>query len=419
MNKPLILNKPELLAPAKNLERLKVAIAYGADAVYLGGQKYGLRARADNFTDYNLAQGVTFAHQHGAKVYVTLNAFLHDADFQGLEEYCKFLESIEVDAVIVSDLGVIRFIRKCSNLNIHLSTQASCLNSYGASLWKDMGVKRLIVGRELSIAEAGVIRERSGIDVEMFAHGAMCMAYSGHCTISNFTAGRDSNRGGCIQSCRLPYHLESSADKERTGKDLVSFMSSRDLWGIYQIRDFFNQQICSLKIEGRMKSSFYVAITCKVYRQLIDAYAAGTLNSDLLDRAAAELTSVPNRDYFSGSLETPADRHSVFEQLSGTNTGTYQYLGIVMDLTPQDMFLRIFEPITVGDEIEVVPFQGEPIRWTVKDLFSVTGERREFMRQESIVRLPRLNELTQTHEIAKFNVVRVAQHAVKPVVNAI
>lgn len=421
MNKPVAMWKPELLAPAKNLERLKVAIAYGADAVYLGGQKYGLRARADNFTDYDLEQGVAFAHQQDAKVYVTLNAFLHDADFEGLEKYCQFLESIDVDAVIVSDLGVLRVVRNSSNLNIHLSTQASCLNYYAACLWKEMGVKRLIVGRELSIAEAGLVRH-SGIDVEMFAHGAMCMAYSGHCTISNFTAGRDSNRGGCIQSCRLPYHLQSDA-KEPVGEnkkqnDLMTFMSSRDLWGIYQIGEFFKHQICSLKIEGRMKSSFYVALTCKVYRQLIDAYAAGTLNADLLKCAAAELQSVPHREYFSGSLETPAGSDSVFGQLSGINTGTQQYLGIVMDSTPQEIILRLVEPLAIKDEIEVVPFQGESIRWKINQLFSVTGERLESIRQDSIVRIPKLDAPTRLHDVAKLNVVRVAQ-VLKPVGNAI
>jgi len=420
MNKPVTMWKPELLAPAKNLERLKVAIAYGADAVYLGGQKYGLRARADNFTDHDLEKGVIFAHQHVAKVYVTLNAFLHDADFEGLEKYCQFLESIEVDGVIVSDLGVLRVVRNSSNLNIHLSTQASCLNSYAACLWKQMGVKRLIVGRELSIAEAGLIR-RSGIDVEMFAHGAMCMAYSGHCTISNFTAGRDSNRGGCIQSCRLPYHLQSNAEEQgwenRKQNDLVTFMSSRDLWGIYQIGEFFKHQICSVKIEGRMKSSFYVALTCKVYRQLIDAYAEGTLSADMLTSAAAELESVPHRDYFSGSLETPAGSDSVFGQLSGINTGTQQYLGIVMDSTPQEIILRLVEPLAITDEIEVIPFQGEPIRWKVNQLFSVMGESLESMRQDSVVRIP-IDASTRLHDIAKLNVVRVAQ-VVEPVGNAI
>jgi putative protease len=407
--------KPELLAPAKNLERLKVAIAYGADAIYLGGQNYGLRARADNFTDYELEQAVVFAHQHNAKIYVTLNAFLHDSDFVGLGEYCQFLESIGVDAVIVSDLGVIRSIRNSSNLNIHLSTQASCLNSYAGLLWKEMGVKRLIVGRELTIAEAGAIREKSGIEVEMFTHGAMCMAYSGHCTISNFTAGRDSNRGGCIQSCRLPYHLET---EEKKSDDLVSFMSSRDLWGIYQIGEFFQHQICSLKIEGRMKSSFYVGLTCKVYRQLIDAYATGTLNAEMLQVAARELQSVPNRDYFSGSLETPAGKDSVFGQLSGINTGTYEYLGLVVDTIPDEIVLQLVEPLTVGEEIEIIPFQGEAIRGRVDRLFSITGESVEFLRQDSIARIPKFPAATKAANIAKFNVVRF-KSAVKEVIHAI
>lgn len=407
--------KPELLAPAKNLERLKVAIAYGADAIYLGGQNYGLRARADNFTDRELQQAVVFAHQHNAKIYVTLNAFLHDIDFVGLAEYCQFLESIGVDAVIVSDLGVIRAIRNSCNLNIHLSTQASCLNSYAGLLWKEIGVKRLIVGRELTIAEAGAIREKSGIEVEMFTHGAMCMAYSGHCTISNFTAGRDSNRGGCIQSCRLPYHLETNDNKS---DDLVTFMSSRDLWGIYQIGEFFQHQICSLKIEGRMKSSFYVGLTCKIYRQLIDAYAAGTLSAEMLEVAAKELQSVPNRDYFSGSLEAPAGKDSVFGQLSGINTGTYEYLGLVVDTTLEEIVVRLVEPLRVGEEIEIIPFAGEAIRGKVDRLFSITGERIQCMRQDSIVRIPKFPTTTNTENIAKYNVVRF-KSTVKEVAHAI
>jgi len=397
------MHRPELLAPAKNLERLSVAIAYGADAVYLGGQQYGLRARADNFSEAELAQGVAFAHQQGAKIYVTLNAFLHDADFAGLADYCRFLETIGVDAVIVSDLGVLRGVRRSSRLKIHLSTQASCLNAAAARLWKDQGVERLIVGREVSIAEAGELRSLADIEVEMFAHGAMCMAYSGHCTISNFTAGRDSNRGGCIQSCRLPYHLQTGAAKPT---ELTPFMSSQDLWGIHQIDEFFRHRICSLKIEGRMKSSFYVAVTCKVYRQLIDAYAAGALNSELLAQAARELQSIPHRDYSSGSLQTPAGPDSVFGQLSGINTGSQQYLGLVLETTPKEIILQLVEPLAIADEIEIVPFRGEPIRWRLERLFSVLGEPVKSMRQDSLVRIPKP---TGWPEIAKWNVVRKAQ----------
>lgn len=392
--------KPELLAPAKNLERLKVAILYGADAVYVGGQKYGLRARADNFTDYDLQRAATFAHQHNAKLYVTLNAFLHDIDFEGLGDYCQFLESIGIDAVIVSDLGVVRAVRQSSNLNIHLSTQASCLNSSAAELWKQMGVQRLIVGRELSIIETGLIGEKSGIEVEMFIHGAMCMAYSGHCTISNFTAGRDSNRGGCIQSCRLPYKLENQEENP------ITFMSSKDLWGVNQIAEFFQYKICSLKIEGRMKSSFYVAMTCKAYRQLIDAYVEGTITPEFIEKTAQDLESIPHRDYSSGSLENPADSNSVFGQLSGNNRGTHEYLGIVIDTTPDYLAIQLLEPLAVGDEIDIIPPQGETINWKITQLFSVTGEPLDSIQKDSVVCLPRVDTL---QKINKLTVIRLAQ----------
>ncbi len=402
--------KPELLAPAKNLERLKVAITYGADAVYVGGQKYGLRARADNFTDYDLEQAVTFAHRHNAKVYVTLNAFPHDEDLDGLENYCQFLDGIGVDAVIVSDLGMIRTIQRSSNLNIHLSTQASCLNSYAGQLWKQLGVQRLIVGRELSIAESGKISEKSGIEVEMFTHGAMCMAYSGHCTISNFTAGRDSNRGGCIQSCRFPYQIQS---KTETSENPVTLMSSKDLWGMHQIAAFFQHRICSLKIEGRMKSSFYVATTCRAYRQLIDAYAENQLTPDLSHQIAAELESVPHRDYCSGSLEQAADADSVYQPFHNNNTGTHEYLGLVIEVTTDKIVLQLFEPLTVGDEIEIIPVQGKPIHWVVNQIFTITGNSIDSIRKDSIVCLPKSSELTQLNPVQKLNVVRVLRGSLK------
>lgn len=394
--------KPELLAPAKNLERLKVAITYGADAVYVGGQKYGLRARADNFSDYDLENGVTFAHKNNAKVYLTLNAFLHDDDLEGLAEYCQFLKSIGVDGVIVSDLGVSRIVKNSSNLDIHLSTQASCLNSYAGQMWKEFGVKRLIVGREVSVAEGGLIRQETGIDVEMFIHGAMCMAYSGHCTISNFTAGRDSNRGGCIQSCRFPYELA-----EKTDHRPVTFMSSKDLSGIHQIGAFFENQICSLKIEGRMKSSFYVAMTCKAYRQAIDAYAEGRLTPEMLNQIAAELESVPHRDYSSASLETPADSDSVYKQLESSR-GTHEYLGIVVETTPEKLILQLISSVIVGDEIEIIPVHGEIVRWKVSQLFSVVGDRLEKMPAGNIVCIPKTAAPDVLNNVVKFNVVRVA-----------
>ncbi|XDE62111.1 U32 family peptidase [Arthrospira platensis BEA 1257B] len=392
--------KPELLTPAKNLERLQVAITYGADAVYLGGQNYGLRARADNFSPEDLQRGVTFAHERGAKVYVTLNAFLHDEDFSEFGDYCQLLEQLNVDAVIVSDLGVMRVINNCSNLKIHLSTQASCLNGYAARLWARFGVDRLILGREVSITEAGQMRAKfsaenpqaAPLEIEMFIHGAMCMAYSGHCTISNYTAGRDSNRGGCIQSCRLPYQLSSE-------DSTITFMSSKDLWGIYQVGDFFKHHICSLKIEGRMKSSFYVAMTCKAYRRAIDAYSQGELTPELLQEIAADLQSIPHRDYFSGSLETAAGEGSVFEQAAGNNTGTHDYLGMVLDTTEEAIAIKLVEPLSVGDKVEFILPHGQPINYQVNSLFSVVGEEINFMRKDGIVCIPKFPELAQVHQL--------------------
>lgn len=410
-----MMNKPELLAPAKNLERLKVAITFGADAVYVGGERYGLRARADNFTPADLEEGVAFAHSQGAKLYITLNAFLHDEDFAGFADYCHFLEAIGVDAAIASDLGVIREIQRHSSLAVHLSTQASCLNAAAARLWQRTGVKRLIVGRELTIAEAGAIHQETGMEVEMFTHGAMCMAYSGHCTISNFTAGRDSNRGGCIQSCRIPYFLKTEeTPAHEAAAEPITFMSSRDLWGIGQVGEFFRQGICSLKIEGRMKSSFYVAIATRVYRRLIDAYAAGEWSEDLLEWAGAELRSLPNRDYFPGSLDSPAGRDSVFHKHYGVNDGTHQYCGMVMETSESDVFLHIQEPLSVGDTIEFVPPQGEPLPWQVSELHSVLGEGRSHFRQESVLKLPRTILPNHGNALTPFTVIRHPQPATTP-----
>ncbi|MCM1983290.1 U32 family peptidase [Lyngbya confervoides] len=405
--------KPELLAPAKNLERLYVAIAYGADAVYVGGQRYGLRARADNLTDDELMMGVRYAHSQGAKVYVTLNAFFHDDDFADFDDYCQFLEHLGVDAVIVSDLGVIRAIQAASNLEIHLSTQASCLNTYAAQFWKQMGVHRIVVGRELSVEAGGSIQRQAGIDVEMFVHGAMCMAYSGHCTISNFIKGRDSNRGGCVQSCRLPYQVSTEAAMSTAAADFpprampTTLLSSKDLWGIGTISAFFDQRICALKIEGRMKSSFYVATTCKVYRQLIDAQAEGRLTPALYEQAAAELKAAPYRDYATGSLQAPADGATVYHQATPINVGDYEYLGLVIDTQSDVIVMRLATGLNVGDTIELIPVQGPPITWPVSALQTLRGEAVDFMRQDNVVAIPKTH-FPEAAAIAPYNVARIA-----------
>jgi putative protease len=396
--------KPEVLAPAGGLERLKIACLYGADAVYVGGQKYGMRARADNFTLHELHRGVEFAHALGAKVYVVLNAFLHDEDFEGLPEFCRYLESIAVDAVIVSDLGVVREVLAACKVPVHLSTQASCLNASGARLWKKLGIDRVIVGRELTIEETGQIGQEVGVEVEMFVHGALCMAYSGNCTISNFTAGRDSNRGGCIQSCRFSYDQVPkpdvkgslamasgcSSNAEEGAKVNSHFMSSRDLLGIRYIPQFFQSRISSLKIEGRMKSALYVAGTAKTYKNLVLAYAAGDLTEERLEQATKELLTLPHRDGFDASLDEPAGSDSIYNpEPNSMPRGTHQFAGIVVDVDDSWVSIKTFAPIFEGTEIELLPFVGETRRVVVESLHGVDGCASSQVRQESVARIRR------------------------------
>lgn len=400
--------KPELLAPVGNPEKLRVAVRHGADAVYLGGQRYGLRAMAENFSKTELQRGVEFAKKFNVKVYVTLNAFLHDNDMEGLGEYAAWLESIGVSAGIISDLGVIDTVQAHSSLPIHLSTQASCLNSESAKFWRDIGVERVIVGRELTIQECSQIAERAQIEVETFIHGAMCMAYSGNCTISNFTAGRDSNRGGCIQSCR--FHYEHTPVKDFRGSSLpvlgdsakVSnsnvggyFMSSRDQMGVRLIPQILNYNIASLKIEGRMKSVFYLATLCRVYRRVLDACFAGETDEELFLEAERELRTVPHRDYFGGNLNERARTAENYEH-DGTSAtaGTQHYLGLVIDTTEDWLAVRLARKLEVRDTIEfLLPHSSDRIQLQIAELFSPKRELIEFGNQEAVVLLRRTEEL--------------------------
>jgi len=371
--------------------RLRIAVRYGADAIYVGGQKYGLRARADNFTDHELREGVAFAREHGVKVYVTLNAVLHEDDLQGLADYCRVLEDIGVYAVIVSDLGVLRIVRQSSGLRIHLSTQASCLNAGAARFYKAQGVQRIVLGRELSLREASEIAAAAGLEVEVFGHGAMCMSYSGNCTISNFTAGRDSNRGGCAHSCRFDYQqTKVDAEGAEVAARTSQFMSSRDLNAIGQLEEFCRLNIHSLKIEGRMKSAFYVATVTRAYRAVLDAIAAGTLDSELLASVERDLRAVPHRDYFSGNLLAPAGSDSVYEHAADTPTrGSHNYLGVALDARGPYLALRLTAPLQEGDEVEWLPRRGPVLRWRVEGMQQLDGQPLTQARQDSVIRVPR------------------------------
>ena len=263
-----MINKPELLVPAGNLSKLYVAFAYGADAVYAGAPAFGLRQGADNFSFEELAIGVNYAHSLGKRVYVALNAMPHQWELQGLQELLEELETIGPDAFIVSDPGVFRMIKKHTSIACHISTQASVTNKYTSQMWKQMGAKRVIVARELTMHECLAIKDGVDIELEAFVHGSMCTSYSGKCTISNYTAGRDANRGGCVHNCRYQYSIHDQATNDKEYESYI--MNSRDLMGISLIPQLLKSRIDSFKIEGRMKSNLYVAQTTRMYRAAID-----------------------------------------------------------------------------------------------------------------------------------------------------
>ena len=269
----------ELLAPAGDLEKLKIAFEYGADAVYIGGEIFGMRSAAKNFTKENMIEGVNFAHERGKKVFVTCNIIPRSEDLEILRDYLLELEEIGVDAVIVSDPGVFKVVKETiPNMEVHISTQASTTNYNAANFWYNKGAQRIVTARELSFEETKEIREHipEDMDIEAFVHGAMCMSYSGKCTISNYTTGRDANKGSCAQSCRWKYTLMEENNGEYTqvvdNIDPDFFFNTKDLCMIEYIPQIFDAGITSLKIEGRMKTAYYVATTVRAYRMALDEY---------------------------------------------------------------------------------------------------------------------------------------------------
>ena len=378
---------PELLIPAGSLEKLKLAVCYGADAVYLGGEKFGLRHASDNFSEYELRQGMQFAHQRSAKVYVVLNGFLHDDELDELPDFLAFLESLGTDAVIVSDLGVVETVRAHSSLPIHLSTQASCLNSLAAAWWKMAGIERIILGREVSFDEAKTIRRVSDAELEMFIHGSLCMSYSGHCVISNYTQGRDSNRGGCAHSCRFEYALKSSGPTQKIVAERSLFMSSKDLQGLFLIPEFVRAGIESVKIEGRMKSYHYVGTVTKVYREALDLYKNGLLESRLED-LGEELEKLSHRGYCSGNLVAPAGEESV-ATLDSSKKSDYRLGAIILEAQEGGhLTLEVRSPFAESDLLEWVPFCGTNQTFSVENLTDLQNRPLKSAKLGQVVKIP-------------------------------
>jgi len=315
----------ELLAPAGDLERLKIALLYGADAVYIGGNLYGLRANATNFSIKDIKEGVKFAHKLGKKVYVTVNIILHNKELKGIEKYLKQLKNIGVDAIIASDLTVINIALK-TGLEVHVSTQESTLNIKSAQFYKDLGVKRIVLAREMTYEDIKNIRKNVDIDLECFIHGAMCASYSGRCVLSNFLTNRDANRGGCAQICRWDFDLLNSSKENVEGLKKFTFCS-KDLSMINHIKEMLDLGIKSFKIEGRMRSLYYIATVVKAYKTAINNYNKGINDTKNEEKV---LNEVANRDsivqFFDGNSDYNCNYYNNRVEVSNQD-----FLGIVLD----------------------------------------------------------------------------------------
>lgn len=315
------LKRPEVLAPAGTLEKLKIAIHYGADAVYIGGNAYGLRSRAGNFTYEDMAEGVAFAREHDAKVYVAANMVTHEGDAKGAGEFFREVRDIGINAVIVSDPALIEIcLTEAPGLPVHLSTQSSATNFETLEFWKNEGLERVVLGREVSMDEVRQIRENTDIEIEAFIHGAMCISYSGRCTLSNHMSHRDANRGGCSQSCRWKYDLFDMpfGDERRSltnsGEVEEPFsMSAVDMSMIEHIPDLIQNGVDSLKIEGRMKSIHYVSTVSNVYKKAVDSYMEDPENYECKQEWIDELWKVAQRELSTGFYyHTPTDEEQLF-----------------------------------------------------------------------------------------------------------
>lgn len=405
------MRKVELLAPAGDLERLKIAFTYGADAVYIGGEIFGMRSAAKNFTKEEMAEGVRFAHERGKQVFVTMNIIPRNDEFLQIEQYLLDLQEIGVDAVIVSDPGVFSMVQQIvPDMEIHISTQASTTNSDAANFWYNLGAKRIVTARELSFKEIKEISDNSpkDMDIESFIHGAMCMSYSGKCVISNYTTGRDANRGSCAQSCRWKYTLvEEKKPREYEpvveGVDPEFFFNSKDLCMIEYIPQIFESGITSLKIEGRMKTSYYVATTVRAYRMAIDAYYEDPENWKFNPMWLEELKKGSHRDYSTGFyFDRPDSNAHNYE--SASYIRNYDFIGIVR-CYEEETGLHIVEQrnkMWVGDDIEIIGPYVETMHSKIEEMYDEDGNPIESApRAKQIVKLKLDKKLEKDYMLRK------------------
>lgn len=368
--------KVELLAPAGNLEKLKFAFLYGADACYIGGRNYSLRANAKNFSIEEIQEAVKYAHNLNKKVYVTVNIVFHNEDIKGIKEYLIALSEAKVDAIIVSDPLIIDIINDNNiNLKVHISTQASTLNYEAVSFWKSQGVERVVLAREMSKNEIKEIIDKTGMEIETFVHGAMCSSYSGRCVLSNYFTKRDANRGGCAQICRWEFPLYDK-NNNKIESETKFTASSKDLMMLTKVKEMIEIGIVSLKVEGRMRSNYYVATVINTYRNLIDDYYENKLTEEKVEYYQKILDRVANREatvQFWDKLPTVNEQY----YLGRNEVSNQDFLGIVKDYDETTSMVTITERnyFQTGDEVEIFGPNIKPFSFKMPDIYNEDGEK--------------------------------------------
>ena len=374
----------ELLAPAGNMEKLKSAFHFGADACFIGGNAFNLRGMSSNFNNKELKQAIDYAHSLGKKVYVTLNIFAHNAEIEYMPRFIKKLEEYGADAAIVADLGVFQLVREYApNLRIHVSTQANNTNWMSVKTWKEMGAKRVILAREMSLNEIKKIREKvPDVEIEVFIHGAMCMTYSGRCLLSNYFTGRDSNRGICAQDCRWNYKVIAEGHEETGAHDIIenedgTFMfNAKDLCTIEFIDKIIEAGVDSLKIEGRMKSIYYNSTVVKQYKRALDSYYSGSYKFD--EDWLKELKTISHRQYSNGFFLGPTTEKDQNYKTGLSYSQTYRLIANVVEKVDTNRYkIQIRNQVFATQELELVRPESEVVKFKVKNFFNTKKEKYE------------------------------------------
>lgn len=380
------MRRPELLIPASSLEVLKIAVMYGADAVYIGGEAFGLRAKAKNFSMDEIREGIAFAHEHNVKVYITANILAHNGDLEGVRAYFEELKEIRPDALIIADPGVFEIAKEvCPDIERHISTQANNTNYATYNFWHALGAKRVVSARELSMAEIKEIRAHipDDLEIETFVHGAMCISYSGRCLLSNYFTGRDANQGACTHPCRWKYSI---VEETRPNEYMPVYenergtyiFNSKDLCMIGHIPDLFDAGIDSFKIEGRMKTALYVATVARTYRKAIDDYMESPeLYEAHMPWYLDQISNCTYRQFTTGFFYgKPSEEAQIYD--NNTYLKEYTYLGIVGETNEEGLYrIEQRNKFSVGEEIEVMKPDGQNLTVTVKRIVDEEGNEIE------------------------------------------